>query len=835
VRFSIVKNTRKKIGSIRTTISNTIQRIKSWGELHSFFDTILKDSVGKGTVASQLKEYRSWVHIAASVIYRRTSSVDFKYIRIDTGKEIKKDNPVYNTINRIFVDPNPYMEFRFIKQYLQLQLDLTGMAFALREDILVGGIKLPYRIWPLNVGNLVRIERGNNFRQWIKGFTFNIGGKYVFYDWDNVLYFHYPHPKDPRLASSPIQAQAYAIDLDHYIEVYERDFFKNSARPDFMLKFPEGVTISEEEAERLKAQWKGKFSGEGKYHEIGILDAGGDIVELTPKNEDLALMSLAGWTQSKILAAYNVPPGKVGMVKDVNRANALGIDITFNSEAIKPRLDLIDDVFTRSILQKFDPRIAMKHDNPIPRDRELDIKEIREKVGVPIWTINEGRDRDGLASVKGGDVIQVPLNFIPLLSAPDEPEDDSDGSPEDDSDGETRTAQQIEYKDTRYSDKWRTRRWNVFKIFTQRWESVWKTILSKLFEDQQEEVLQNLEKSGEKTTWYFSDKKNICENFDKQWNIYKDKYNGWSAKKLAADLIDNTEKIKSLVLKSDSELISLAIKGILKDVSKEQILMSVSDFFTTKQTETVDAILFDWDGNVSTFGKGSERLYRQVMENAGQEELNMLDVDFDFDVYNPAINSFLGEKVEEFSRNVLSSKADRLQRTLITGMEKGEGISQLSQRVKDVYKGTSLTGYDLERIARTEVVAASNAGQQFAYEQSEVVEEKEWLSTKDGRTRGANPDDRCNHFGMDRQRVPLDKPFVDSRCGARLMHPGDTSLGAGAAAVINCRCTMVPHTTKSQKNADDPNTTELRQFYKQTGLKGVGPSRASRQLRGCYD
>ena len=35
----------------------------------------------------------------------------------------------------------------------------------------------------------------------------------------------YPHPKYLDRGASPIQAQAYNVDIEHYIEVYERDFF----------------------------------------------------------------------------------------------------------------------------------------------------------------------------------------------------------------------------------------------------------------------------------------------------------------------------------------------------------------------------------------------------------------------------------------------------------------------------------------------------------------------------------------------------------------------------------------------------------------------------------
>ena len=42
---------------------------------------------------------------------------------------------------------------------------------------------------------------------------------------------------------------------------------------------------------------------------------------------------------------------------------------------------------------------------------------------------------------------------------------------------------------------------------------------------------------------------------------------------------------------------------------------------------------------------------------------------------------------------------------------------------------------------------------------------------------------------MDGQKRPYGVPF-NAPDGSMLAHPGDSSLGAGAAMVINCRCVL---------------------------------------------
>lgn len=95
-----------------------------------------------------------------------------------------------------------------------------------------------------------------------------------------------------------------------------------------------------------------------------------------------------------------------------------------------------------------------------------------------------------------------------------------------------------------------------------------------------------------------------------------------------------------------------------------------------------------------------------------------------------------------------------------------------------------------ENIARTESLAALNAGRQEAFSQavqsgklSQRNVRKVWSSTMDGRTRDS-------HTKMNGVTVDFDEPFT-MPSGNRMMRPGDTSLGAGGEDVINCRCMVV--------------------------------------------
>jgi len=830
-----------KFGSKSFGIPNPFRgvgRRKSWGELHSFFDTILRGGGNtKSTVKQQLEEYRSWIYIAVSTIYRRMEEIDFRFFRNDNGEEIEPGTPVYNTISSIFRYPNPNMDYRFFKGFMQMQLDLTGMAFAIRQDDSAFG--LPLYLWPIPSKSLVKIHYSDKLLNWIDGFEFMIGQKRVMYPANKILYFYYPHPEDPRAPCSPIKSQAYAVDIDHYIEVYERDFFKNSARFDYAIKYPEEIALEEEDIERLKRQWKEKFQGggAGSYHELAILDQGADVVELSPKNEDLALMSLAQWSQDKVLAAYTVPAGKVGLVKDVNKANAVGIDITFNSECIMPRLKLHDAVVNRMVLSQFDSRIELRHNNPVPRDRELDIEEIKTKVGTPIWSVNEGRKRDNLPPVEGGDVVYVPLNMMPLsATVPSLPEEEP--IEDDDEEGEVEEAliiedeKLIEFKE--YTEEHLDRRWYKFKQYTEAWESMLMNKMASLFEAQKEEVIQNLEKEYDNTRSLKDKHNQIRQSFKKKWNIFLSKYNGWSTNKVVEDIERNPEMVRDLIIYPDNKVLAVAVEGIIKGWRVFAVLDKLKDVFTTIEKAKLGSIVFDWDNNLKTFDRLGRQVHESILLETGEEELTSLGIDSGFQITNEYAKQYLGEKVRDFSQNVLSTKYNQLKRTLRTGFGKGENLNQLSSRVAKVYRGVLGRGYEALRIARTEVVSSSNKGAMLAYQQSGVVVERQWLSARDDRTRGADTEDPADHFHMNGQRVTMSKPFVDPKTGARMMHPGDSSMGASGVDIVNCRCTMVPHTTSTARGRRGVNYPQLIRMKRgNPSFNGVNTARMERSINDC--
>ena len=138
--------------------------------------------------------------------------------------------------------------------------------------------------------------------------------------------------------------------------------------------------------------------------------------------------------------------------------------------------------------------------------------------------------------------------------------------------------------------------------------------------------------------------------------------------------------------------------------------------------------------------------------------------------------SMAGQKVKYINDYTLAL----LQSELEEGVQAGESLSQLSKRIDDLYLLQIIPNRS-QTIAATETCAAFNYGSQQAAIASDLTLNKVWLATEDAHT-------RPTHAEADGQTVGMDEPFNVG--GSQLMYPGDSSLGADAGEIVNCRCTQ---------------------------------------------
>lgn len=152
----------------------------------------------------------------------------------------------------------------------------------------------------------------------------------------------------------------------------------------------------------------------------------------------------------------------------------------------------------------------------------------------------------------------------------------------------------------------------------------------------------------------------------------------------------------------------------------------------------------------------------------------------EFDPFSdPAMAQWFNASVGAKIVGITDATANEVRALVQREIRNGSDVPTIARKLQSTYGFSKKRAL---RIARTEVVAASNAGNFFgALANIGLNLVKVWMSTQDDRVRDTHKD-------ANGQKRNIDKPFEIN--GSDLLFPGDTSLGADPEETIHCRCTL---------------------------------------------
>lgn len=259
-------------------------------------------------------------------------------------------------------------------------------------------------------------------------------------------------------------------------------------------------------------------------------------------------------------------------------------------------------------------------------------------------------------------------------------------------------------------------------------------------------------------------------------------------------MLSKNEKIFARFMKSAAEKMRAEVESKLESALKmlagkyagwSEAKVRVALAGTETKTPDVNAVIPDRQKWFDYFVEEGGAVISEIFEENGTEALEFIGGEGAFDLENVRSRFYLGRRTQLFSNSVISTHWSELQNTLTEGFAAGESIEQLTARVNSVY--TNFETWQAERTARTETIAASNAGRFEGYKQG-GIKTKEWLTAQDGDVRDSHIIAGQQYTdGGEPGPIPLDEDFIVGE-GAG---PSPGNLGA-AAEDINCRCTVLP-------------------------------------------
>jgi uncharacterized protein with gpF-like domain len=140
-----------------------------------------------------------------------------------------------------------------------------------------------------------------------------------------------------------------------------------------------------------------------------------------------------------------------------------------------------------------------------------------------------------------------------------------------------------------------------------------------------------------------------------------------------------------------------------------------------------------------------------------------------------------GYRITSINKTSRKRAVELIRRALVQAEEAGLGLIETRNSIVK-YVGETWRNdarYRAERIARTEVLTASNRASYIGAQATGLKLKKKWIASTDDRT-------RTSHLEVDPTPIEMDEQFVVGR--SLMMIPGDAS--ADPAEVINCRCVV---------------------------------------------
>jgi HK97 family phage portal protein len=471
--------------------------------------------------------YKSWVYtsvdkIAKSVamiplhlyVYRRSGKkICDPSFRL-TAKEMKAKGELNYYLKQVGVEreqifehtfltlinrPNPIMT-RFTLWYETIvRLEIGGSC---GWYLPMNGLRLPGRIWPLPLTKTASLKPRVEPTMDITAWEYRDGSVTEIFLPEEVILHKYPHPAGPFQGMSPLMAQTYPYEIDEFLMQQQKALFENMAVLGHNLTTDQN--LSTEQVKELKEMLR-EYAGTHQSGQSMVLHSGLKVDKMGMTTREAMINVVAQFAREKLITSFDLSEGKLGLVRDVNRANMEALNETYVAECLRPKTMLIEENLESFLLPRYDEGLTCDFDLPDVQDKEFKLKERESNLTNLLTTINEERTRMGLEDKPWGDVPFVPFSLAPYGVEPKPlPTDGGDGN------GKSVKVFWTPEKQQQY--------WKIFVRRSEKFEPILLGPIKMHFRKIENEVISRLRKDGQKIV---------------------DSYAGWSRQRVGQNIKDN--------------------------------------------------------------------------------------------------------------------------------------------------------------------------------------------------------------------------------------------------------------------------------------------------------
>lgn len=338
----------------------------------------------------------------AAVVYRLTA---------DGGRlSVGEAHPVQRLLDRV----NQWYTRGDLWRATEVYLGLWGTAFWALDRAENGA----WEIWPLRPDRVNIVPDRANY---IRGFVYQGRNGPVAYTADEVLWLRYFNPMEEYAGLSPLAPARLAVDMGRDGLRFNRNFLRNSARPDFVLLTDENMTDAE--IQEFYNRWEARYRGTANPHRPAIASFVRDIKTLGFSHRDMDFIQGLRWSLEEVSRAYGVPKPLLSDMERATFSNINAAERMFWRNTMLPEIQFLEEHLNRMLLPRLGyPDLVVQFDlsaiETLREDENSRVSREAQLLDRGVLTINEVRRARNLPDVPWGDAwAKAPAGSAPAAPA----------------------------------------------------------------------------------------------------------------------------------------------------------------------------------------------------------------------------------------------------------------------------------------------------------------------------------------------------------------------------------------------------------------------------------
>lgn len=300
-----------------------------------------------GTLYSIVQLLSTGVSAHSWSMYQKQIDGRRRYARTDVGSDQRPEVTVHPALD-LWNRPNDFWDGEEFREMGWQYMELVGEWYWVLNRG-PSGKGVPLEMWTVRPD---RMEPVPSKEEFLAGWLYTgPNGEVVPLDTSEVIQLRYPHPSDFYRGMSAVQSLLADIDSARFSAQWSRNFFMNSAVPGGIVQFAK--RLSEPEYKEFVGRWRDQHQGIARGHRVGILEQGATWYPNTYTIRDMQFAELRNMSREVIREAYRIHPAMLGLVIDVNRANAETAEEIHVAWHEVPRLRRMRSVLNHKLLPMY--------------------------------------------------------------------------------------------------------------------------------------------------------------------------------------------------------------------------------------------------------------------------------------------------------------------------------------------------------------------------------------------------------------------------------------------------------------------------------------------------